>query len=194
MTDENKINRWNEAVDAHRNNDKKAALFLLRSLANDGELASYREIANIYDIGGGGIERDYVEAMKWYKKALDEADDAWGAYGLGRIYYQGNGVDVDYEKAAHYFELAANSELTIADLMLGRMYLYGFGVEKSLKNAKFHLQKAAADGNVYAIKNLSAAEFKSGNIFKGIFLNIKGVLLHAVILLKNKRDTRLRSS
>lgn len=65
--------RWDRAASLVRRFDRAGALFLFKSLANDGELCAYREIANIYEIGGSNIERDYSQAYHWYKHSVDVA-------------------------------------------------------------------------------------------------------------------------
>lgn len=190
----NTDSRWEDAHAAYLAGDKKGALFLLRSLANDGELAVYREIGNIYEIGGGGVEQDFQKASTWYKKSVDEANDAYGAFGLGRLYYNGKGVERDYEKALFYFKLAADSDIELANLMLGRMYRFGYGVNKDLSISREYFTKACDAGYVQAIKNLGLLELEDKNIVKGVFYQLKGIFLHLFISLKNKRDVRLRSS
>src|ERR1035441_732697 len=47
---------------------------------------------------GQGVEQDYQEAMKWYRKAADQGN-ARGQYGLGFCYANGDGVIKDYVQA-----------------------------------------------------------------------------------------------
>lgn len=185
--------RWDEARKAFSNSDKNAALYLLRSLASDKELAAYREIGNIYELGGGGVEIDYKKAFSWYKKSVDEADDALGYYGLGRLYYLGRGVERNYESARWYFEQAASADIALANLMLGRIYNLGLGVEKDTHLARKYFNKAGENGYVQAIKNLGHLEIKDGNIIKGISLQLRGITLHLILYIKSSHDPRLRS-
>jgi len=63
-------------------------------------------IANLYLIGGAGVERDAVAAALWF---ADAANSGLGAaqYALGRMYLQGRGVPLDREKALAWLEDAA---------------------------------------------------------------------------------------
>ena len=46
---------------------------------------------------GMGMAKDGGEAQRWYRKAADQGD-AQAAYGLGGMYYLGNGVVKDSAK------------------------------------------------------------------------------------------------
>lgn len=185
--------RWEKANECFNNSDKAGALFLLKSLASDGVLAAFREIGNIYELGGGGVDVDIEKALYWYKKSLDEANDAFGAYGLGRLYFRGNGIEKDYKKALWYFELALENNIEIASLMLARIFNSGLGIEKNIDKAENYYLKAIESGYVYALKELGTLEIKKGNIYKGLKLYSHGIVNHALLLVLNKHDKRLRS-
>ena len=56
---------------------------------------------------------------------------------LGYMYKIGRGVDIDFEKAAHYFKraLAADPDHPMANFHLAEMHLKGFGVERDAARA-----------------------------------------------------------
>eukprot|EP00729_Bicosta_minor_P022491 gene22491-biopygen729 len=58
---------------------------------------------------GKGVEKDHVEAAKWYRMAgmAAEAGDAIAQFNLGIFYYNGEGVDQDFYKALKWVQLAA---------------------------------------------------------------------------------------
>ncbi|MDH3355030.1 MAG: sel1 repeat family protein [Chromatiales bacterium] len=185
--------RWDKATSCVRNSDTAGALFLFKSLVNDGELLAYSEIANIYEFGGNNLERDYNKAFHWYKQSLDIANDPLGAYGLGRLYCYGKGIEKNHNKALWYFELASENGVPIANIMIGRIYNLGWGVEKDLLKAEEHFKKAANDGYVYAEKLLGNLVIRKGNWINGFIIYTKGIWHHFSILMKNKYDPRLRS-
>lgn len=185
--------RWDRAVSLVRNSDRAGALFLFKSLANDGELCAYREIANIYEIGGSNIECDYKQAFHWYKQSVDVANDALGAYGLGRLYCYGKGIDKDYEKALWYFNLASENNVPIGHLMIGRIYYLGWGVDKDLLKAEKHFRIAATSGLVYAEKLLGSLLMGNGKWMKGAIMYINGIWHHLRFMMNDKHDPRLRS-
>lgn len=53
---------------------------------------------------------------------------------LGKIYLKGaEGIDIDYQKAKHYFGLSSQGNNADALYYLGKMYYLGLGVEKIIK-------------------------------------------------------------
>jgi TPR repeat protein len=55
---------------------------------------------------GDGVEQDYVEALKWYRKAA-ERGSAGGQLYLGVCYELGEGVPQDDKEAVEWFRKAA---------------------------------------------------------------------------------------
>jgi TPR repeat protein len=52
------------------------------------------------------VSQDYVEAVKWYRKAAAQGD-ASSQCCLGICYFYGDGVAMDYTKAAEFFHMAS---------------------------------------------------------------------------------------
>lgn len=70
---------------------------------------------------------------------------------LGQIYYYGNtDIDVDFEQARHYFELALEKGHLGAYGFLGQMYYRGEGVDKDLVQAFEFFRKGIAGTGVGA--------------------------------------------
>jgi uncharacterized protein len=55
---------------------------------------------------GQGVQHDYAEAVKWYRKAAEQGS-ALGEGPLGIMYMLGQGVPQDYVSAYMWFNLAA---------------------------------------------------------------------------------------
>ena len=55
---------------------------------------------------GDVVEQDYVEGVKWIRKAAEQGD-AVAQYSLSACYYCGMGVEKDYEEAAKWCRKAA---------------------------------------------------------------------------------------
>lgn len=72
-------------------------------------------------------------------------------YNLGNKYYAGGG----YEKAVHYYELAANEEHADAQYRLGICFENGHGVQQDLKKAEYWFEKAVKNGSSTAKVHLS---------------------------------------
>jgi len=59
---------------------------------------------------GRGVKQDYVEAVKWYRKAADQGS-ANAQYFLGVIYADGLGVKRDYLEAVEWFKKACDNKI-----------------------------------------------------------------------------------
>ena len=83
---------------------------------------------------------------------------------LGILYYSGEGVKQDYDKALLYLNEAAEAGNTDAMVILSDMYANGKGVKTDIKKALEYLTKSAKGGNEHAqqaIKMLQEMEKKS---------------------------------
>ena len=75
---------------------------------------------------------------------------------MGRIYYQGEGVPIDYDKAFYWYKKAADQGEAIAQKNLGLLYYYGEGVTQNEAQAKYWFRKACNNGNQEGCENLKA--------------------------------------
>ena len=73
---------------------------------------------------------------------------------LGDCYYEGYGVPQSYEKAAEYFQQAAEQGYAYAQYHLGICYENGYGVPQSYAKAAECYQQAAEQGDDGAIEAL----------------------------------------
>lgn len=80
-------------------------------------------------------------------KALSEEGNPVAAYYMGRMYREGLGMDVDADKAVHYFEMADRGHYPDAAVALGQMVIKGEGTLKDLNLGEQYLKKAAYVGN-----------------------------------------------
>ena len=83
-----------------------------------------------------------------FNDVLDRAEkgDAQAEYMVGRMYYYGNGVTQDMEKAAEWQARAAAQGNVSAEYVLGLMYSTGEGVHKDKEKAVEWISKAAEQG------------------------------------------------
>ncbi|XP_068893612.1 protein sel-1 homolog 1 isoform X3 [Tenebrio molitor] len=100
------------------------------------------ELENGYT--SGILDNDLIE----YYQLLAEKGDIQAQVGLGQLHYQGGrGVDLDYQKAMHYFTQAANAGNAIAMAYLGKIYLDGSDEVKADNDTAFKYFKKASDLN-----------------------------------------------
>jgi hypothetical protein len=94
---------------------------------------------------------DYVEAVKWYRKAAEQGD-AVAQNNLGVMYKKGRGVTQDYAEAVKWYRKAAQQGYARAQSNLGWMYRNGNGVPQDKITAHMWYNIAAANGNKRAVE------------------------------------------
>lgn len=101
------------------------------------------ELENGYTTGI--LDNDLIE----YYQLLAEKGDIQAQVGLGQLHYQGGrGVELDYQKAMHYFTQAANAGNAIAMAYLGKIYLDGSDeIKQDNETALKYFKKASDLGN-----------------------------------------------
>jgi TPR repeat protein len=99
---------------------------------------------------GQGVNPDYNEAIKWYRKAAEQGN-APAQFNLGVNYENGQGVNQDYNEAVKWYRKAAEQGNATAQSNLGVMYENGEGVEKDDDVAVDWYTKSAKAGYANAI-------------------------------------------
>ena len=107
-----------------------------------------------------GTPRDYIEALKWYRKAAElEYPDA--DLTLGNLYANGYGLEQDYKKAEQHYRKAAEAGNALAQSNLGHLYEGGWGVAQDQTQAVSWLRKAADQGIARA-RSMLAVHYLEG--------------------------------
>lgn len=92
-------------------------------------------------------------AIAWMKIAANNGHPK-AQFNLARSYEKGEDVCIDYKEAARLYRLSADQKYMESQTNLGLMYCKGRGVEQSYDEAKVWLEKAAAQGDQLAIREL----------------------------------------
>lgn len=127
-------------------------------IAHGVSQAKYR-MAMLYREGNG-----VAKALKKYLQLVTEAAKEglpMAQRELGRAYYMGDNVPLDYEKAFYWLEKAAPHE-SDAMYVLAECYLNGTGTKKNVKKAIDWMQQAAEHGVPYAQLDL-AYRYREGD-------------------------------
>ncbi len=98
---------------------------------------------------GAGVEKDYSEAVKWFRKAAEQ-NHAQAQLYLAACYAGGEGVPTDLAEAARWARKAADQNFAPAQAMLGSHYLYGWGLPKNSSEAVKWFRKAADQNDYHA--------------------------------------------
>ncbi len=111
-----------------------------KRLAEQGDVNSQWWLGNIYKNGLQDVEKDYVEALKWYRKAAEQEPSV--QYDVGNFYRYGYGVEQDYVQAFESYKQAAENNKVEAQLALGNCYYHGRGVEQDYSQAAYWYRQA----------------------------------------------------
>ena len=123
-----------------------------KARAEAGNAIAQSNLGVMYD-SGEGVEQDFKEAAKWYRKAADQGE-AMAQSNLGLMYHQGQGVEQDFKEALKWYQKAADQGNAMAQNNLGFMYANGQGVEQNYVTAYAWWNIAATNGNQNAKKGL----------------------------------------
>jgi len=87
--------------------------------ANQGDAEAQVNLGECY-AKGEGVKQDYVEAVKWFRKAAEQGN-VNAQYNLGLCYYNGYGVKQDDVEAVKWFRKAAEQgdAKTMQNLSIG---------------------------------------------------------------------------
>jgi TPR repeat protein len=95
----------------------------------------------------GYLEKNYSEAMRWYRLAADQG--VIGALDeIGKLYKLGRGVPEDDAEAMRWYRLAAAQGVPDAEWNIGMFYVNGSGgVATDMAEARTWMNKAATHGS-----------------------------------------------
>jgi hypothetical protein len=139
----------------------------VRQLAEKGDPSAQYNLGVMYH-NGRGVEKDEVEAFKWYQKAAEQGD-ADAQNNLGVMYANGRGVEKDEVEAVKWYQKAAEQGDAAAQTNLGVMYEDGSGVEKDEVEAVKWYQKAAEQGYALAQYNLGLMYAKGSGVERNFY-------------------------
>lgn len=125
---------------------------LLESAEQGDRDAQYKVGDHYYH--GLGIPRNFVEAVKWYKKSAEQGN-AWGENNLAVCYANGRGVPKNEKEAFHWYTIAAKQGHAPAQSNLGACYFYGLGTSVDHAEAVNWYRKAAEQEDHVAQLNLA---------------------------------------
>lgn len=109
-----------------------------KKAAEKGDILAMVNLGSIYY----EIKKDYKMAFEWHNKAIEIGGffDVVSKCYIGQMYYKGEGVQQNYQKAYEFFEAA--EILGVAKGFLAEMNYYGYYITKNYDKA----YKLAKDG------------------------------------------------
>lgn len=148
-------------------NNKKAFKWFKKAAVN-GETDAQFYLGRMYHLGVG-THQNIEKALSWLTLSANNFNSD-AQYYMGKLYYNGNAVVQDYAKAffwikksaagrdednQHPFFVSIVSGNADAQLLLGKMYAAGLGVEKNEELKKKWFLLAAKQGDPEAQANLA---------------------------------------
>jgi len=187
------MNEWCLAVSALDNGDGATALEQFKKLALSNVSEALLEIGFIYEFGMGGIDIDYDKAFEWFQKSVEITSDPHAYLAVARCYFHGQGVEQNHKVAINIYKSDILIANPLAELVLGRVYQFGVGVNIDMDVAQKYLESSAAKGNVFAIRDLGLNHIKQGRKLLGLFWKIKAVIKGVCLSYStNDHDFRIR--
>ncbi len=116
----------------------------------------YRRAATLFDaklaLGdmycyGQGVPASFREALRWYREAVRQQDDAYAHYCYGYCLFHGQGAPADRREGARHLRQAAAKGHPEAGFELGLAYYRGDGLVRSPRQAMKWLRVAAGHGH-----------------------------------------------
>ena len=182
---------WDKAEEAEKRHDFLEMLSIWKTLADKGIWTVCARIGYAYEYGLQGVDIDIEQALRWYRRAVFEADDPIAHVGLGRLYYKGNGVAQNTITACNHWKKAFDQGSADAALYLGIAYNREFGVKRDIQLAKSYFESATKADYFYAYGALGRIALEEKKIIKGLKYYIKGYFVGRKIQKTNPYDDRL---
>jgi len=138
-----------------------------RHLAETGNAEGQYQLGKHYDYGWG-VERDAVEAAKWYEKAATQGHiEAQHSLGLLNT-HAGNYVFANPENSVKWFRTAAEQGHPSSQHFLAKAYEEGNGVIRNYSEAAKWYQKSALQGDGMAMHGFAGLYAKGLGVPKDL--------------------------
>ncbi len=99
----------------------------------------------------------YDRAFAIMRPLAGSADHGYAQYYIGMMYFQGQGVEHNYEEAGKWFRKASKHNIPNAQYKLANLYMKGFGVPRDYEYAYAWYRTGAAHHHKLSINALNAA-------------------------------------
>jgi TPR repeat protein len=168
-----------EAIrDLIRKGQQAEALRHARSLAESGAADGNLLLGWMYQAGSGGPQ-NLKAAEACYLRAATSGS-VKSMYYLGSLYV----MTGDFARAIEWFTRSSNGGFAAATYHLGRMFLFGQGVEQDRDVAMRYFEKAAKQGHLLAQRNIIHAMIKGQRGIMNIPVGLAKLLHLTYVLFK----------
>ncbi len=112
------------------------------------------------------LHEEHIRLMLFHFREADKLKDAYAAWNLGLLAYEGTLQPKDLQAAYSYFDQAASRGHPSAHFKLATMLEQGEGVPISYREAAYHYRLAALEGNVEALQRLCELYISDNNLIQ----------------------------
>ena len=140
----------------------------LKEYARGGNIEAMYKLASVYQNGEGVVEKNYTQAVKWYRTAADKGH-AKSQFALAEFYHNKEGLNfVNFSEAFKWYQKAALQGHKEAKHELAWMRMVKF-IKKDSKRIKREIEK-------------DDASFKSAMLWLGsAFAAVAGGMVYVLI-------------
>jgi ABC-type polysaccharide/polyol phosphate transport system ATPase subunit len=129
---------------------REEAMDLYQKAADNGSFEARRKYATM-----AGDTMGEIEELRDVMKGFTESGYPSDLFNYGNLMFRSALTLEDYRIAAEYLTRASEEGWSEADLLLGKIYRDGLGIDKDVPKAVGFLESAAEDGNVKAMTLLA---------------------------------------
>jgi TPR repeat protein/transglutaminase-like putative cysteine protease len=177
--------KFDEGVNAFLAENYKLAMTRLKPFAENGNARAQAYVGTMYN-AGYAVERDHVEANRWFQMAAEQGD-AYSQSHIGYAYEYGLGAPRDEQAAAKWYSKAADQGDAYGQARLGALYRDGRGVTQDYQQAFNWFSKAANQDLTWAQLNLGLLYLQGQGVPQD---QAKGIALLRQAADRNDRDAQ----
>ena len=178
--------RGHEFLESGSSDDAKKAFL---ALFDKGDWRGAYMLGWLSEKNGRTANNEYIEAARWYDRALSLSECAPPHEALGRYYYFGLGGYYDYRAAFEH--LQRSDQNAVVKIMTAELLAHGLGVHQDVERAKVLYRDAGKSGYPAAWLGLMSLEKSNGNYFQVAVYFVRSLVSIIRLILKDRGDPRL---
>ncbi|PTQ75471.1 tetratricopeptide repeat protein [Celeribacter persicus] len=141
--------------------DPVAAMQFYRQSAEGGNVEALNRVALMHYRGEAGVAQDYEQAARLFGLAAEQGDRN-ALFNLGKLYFEGEGVEKDAGQAIAYYRQAAEKDHILALNTLGALYRMGAKSPEDTARARAYFERSAAFGNAVGLFEMARLILEEG--------------------------------
>lgn len=168
--------------------DTAAAMRLYKTAAEGGHVEALNRVALMAYRGEAGMAQDYAEAARLFGLAAEQ-NDPNALFNIGKLYFEGKGVEQSVPDAIAYYRRAAELDHILALNTLGALHRAGAGAgansggQGDVDQSRAYFARSAAFGNAVGLFETARATLEdsvepASQIDAHMYLNLASARSH----------------